>query len=941
MERFSIQLGLPFLILCVASLVIAGSTMNSVWHADRALNTRVETELLRDASRLARMAERELHRSPSTIEADLTHVATDYTVSRIALIDGDGIVLMANRFAWKGVAASTVIPELDRETLLASSTRRPDIFFSPDGHTASVAMPFLTPGNGERMRGLTRGLVFIEYDLTHSRAVARADLIESRIPAISVSLLLLLLLALWLHRHVSRPLTHLAAAGRALAQGESSKQVTEAGPREIVRLARAFNNMEKQISSTHTALRESEARYRQTFDAHPLPLWIYDLDSTRILAVNDAAIHLYGYSRIEFLSMRIDDLSAEPPSDSTPQASSGPTPVTRTLLAPELALMSSPPRIMKHRLRSGQIRHVEVVSHPLEWLGHHASLVTAHDVTERLKAEDSLRLAAAAFETSEAIIITDAKGVILRLNQAFTRITGYTAEDAIGQTPALLESGKHDKTFFAGLWSALRSTGHWEGEIWNRRKDGRIYPQWLSARAVMNDRGEVTHFVANFFDLTESKAAEETIHRLSNHDALTDLPNRTLFRDRLTQAVAAARRSGQCGAVLQIDLDRFKAINDAVGHGIGDELLRQVGQRLLEALREDDTLSRLGADEYAVLLPNLPPPPERAARRAHLVAQKLLSMFDLSFEVAGEHYHLAASIGITLFPKGQEDADDLIREADTALHEAKDSGRNTVCFFESAMGAQARARFTLEAELRNAIESNELRVYLQPQTDQIGKVLAAEALVRWMHPQRGLVSPGMFIPVAEQSGLIVALGDWMLDRCCEIIARESVNSAGLRISVNVSPRQFRQTDFCARVKDILSRTGADPTRLVLEVTEGVMLDNLADTVAKMTELARLGIHFSIDDFGTGYSSLAYLKQLPIHELKVDRTFIQDAPTDPNDAAIVDSILAVARHLNLSVVAEGVETEEQANFLRKRGTMTFQGYLFGRPEPFEQFLLRYT
>ncbi len=926
--RLSIRLGLPALILLVTLTVIGASMLNSVWHADQSLNTRIESELLRDASRLARMAERELHRSPTTVEADLTHVATDHTVSRIALIGGDGAVLMANRFAWKGIDAAEVIPELDWATLLATPSRRPDLRISDDGKMASVAMPFLTPGNDESIRGLERGVVFIEYDLTHARATARAELVESRIPAISVGVILLVALAFWLHRHVSRPLANLEATGLALARGEPSPGVAEEGPREIKQLARAFNTMERQITATHSALRDSEARYRQTFDAHPLPLWIHDLDDSRILAVNDTAVRVYGYSRAQFLEMKMDDLLANRPKDRPSPVEQGP------------AKAGASPTTVAHRLRSGEIRQVEVVSHPVDWLGHRACLVTAHDITERLKAEDDLRLAAAAFETSEAII-TDAKGVILRLNQAFTRITGYTSEDAIGRTPALLESGRHDKAFFAGLWTALGTTGHWEGEVWNKRKDGRIYPQWLSARSVRNERGETTHFVANFFDLTESKAAEETIHRLSNHDALTDLPNRTLFRDRLNQAVAAARRSGQCGAVLQIDLDRFKAINDAVGIAVGDELLRQVGQRLLEGLREDDTLSRLGADEFAVLLPNLPPPPERAARRAHLVAQKLLSTFSESFSVAGASYHLAASIGISLFPQEQEDADDLMREADTALHEAKNGGRNMVCFFESAMGAQARSRFTLEAELRHAIESGELRVYLQPQTDQNGKVLAAEALVRWLHPQRGLVSPAMFIPVAEQSGLIVALGDWMLARCCEILALESVNSIGLRISVNVSPRQFRQSDFTFHVKNILAQSGADPTRLVLEVTEGIMLDNLADTVAKMTELATLGIHFSIDDFGTGYSSLAYLKQLPIHELKVDRTFIQDAPTDPNDAAIVDSILAVARHLNLSVVAEGVETEEQANFLRQRGKMTFQGYLFGRPQPFEEFLSRYT
>ncbi|THF66410.1 EAL domain-containing protein [Pseudothauera nasutitermitis] len=746
-------------------------------------------------------------------------------------------------------------------------------------------------------------------DPQQAGAAAGNTALTAHIPGLLAGTLLILLLGLWLFRYLVRPLVRLEEAARRLAVGVDGPPLPESGPREVARLAHTLNTLEACIDTSLAALRESEARYRQLFDAHPLPQWIQDPRTQRILAVNDAAVAQYGYSRERFLALSPQSLLAT---------------------ADRAGALAGGGEAWLHRRADGSLIAVELSTHPVDWLGTRAELVSAHDVTARRVAEDTLRLAEAAFETSEAIVITDPEGVILRVNQAFTRITGYPPEEVAGQTPRVLKSGYQDAAFYEHFWQQIKGVGHWEGEIWNRHRDGHIYPEWLRVRAVRDERGGITHFISNFFDLSERKAAEEAILRLTRHDPLTDLPNRALFHDRVARALAAARRGGSCGAVLQLNLDRFKAINDARGHALGDELLRLVGGRLAEALHAEDTLARLGADEFAVLLNDLHPPAEAAASQAHHVAEKLRTTLEEPFEIHGTRYHLAASVGVAVFPQGQNDADDLLREADTALNQAKAAGRDAVCFFKSAMGAQARARFTLESELRHAIDAGELALFLQPQVDGERRLVAAEALVRWHHPRRGTMPPGVFIPLAEESGLIVALGDWVLRRACGLLAREDVARAGLRIAVNMSPRQFAQEDFVARVRRILADTGADPTRLLMEVTEGVMLDRLADTIAKMSELAALGIHFSIDDFGTGYSSLAYLKRLPIHELKIDKAFIQDAPGDPNDAALVDAILAVARHLNLRVVAEGVETEEQAAFLRARGHLLYQGYLFGSP-----------
>ncbi|MDO9158159.1 MAG: EAL domain-containing protein, partial [Burkholderiaceae bacterium] len=452
-----------------------------------------------------------------------------------------------------------------------------------------------------------------------------------------------------------------------------------------------------------------------------------------------------------------------------------------------------------------------------------------------------------------------------------------------------------------------------------------------------DSQGHFLGYVGHCLDLTQVKQAEARVAHLAYHDTLTGLPNRALFHDRLTQALAAAQRSKRVGALMFIDLDHFKRVNDVYGHAVGDTVLREVSKRLQYFLRTEDSVARLGGDEFVVLLPALASDPHGAATLARVVGDKIRTALEAPIHIDGMAYHTAASIGGTLFPKGTQTVDDLMREADIAMYRAKEGGRNAVSFFQLEMQHSVTQRYELEQELRDAVAQQTFELYLQSQVNSAGQLTGAEALVRWRHPTRGLVSPATFIPLAEETRLILPLGEWVLQQACQVIAQLGAAGHSLHIAVNVSPLQFAQEHFVQKVRDILASTGADPSYLTLEITEGLLVEHMAETMGRMSELATLGIRFSIDDFGTGYSSLAYLKRLPLYELKIDKSFVQDIPDDPNDVALVQTILAMAHHLHLSVVAEGVETTAQFELLKANGCHRYQGYHFHRPQHHRDWL----
>jgi diguanylate cyclase (GGDEF)-like protein/PAS domain S-box-containing protein len=560
------------------------------------------------------------------------------------------------------------------------------------------------------------------------------------------------------------------------------------------------------------------------------------------------------------------------------------------------------------------------------------------DITERKQTEASFRIAATAFESQESLMITNAERVILRVNQAFTDCTGYTTEDIVGQTPHLLESGRHNEAFYRDMWETIRRTGAWQGEAWDRRKNGTIYPKWLSISAVKNDDGIVTHYVWSHIDITERKAAEEIIEHLAFYDHLTQLPNRQLLLDRLKQALLSSTHNSRQGALLFIDLDNFKNLNDTLGHDFGDLLLKQATQRLQSSIRQGDTVARLGGDEFVVMLVDLSEQPIEAAAQTEAIGEAMLASLSQPYSLDQHTYRCTASIGVTLFGAHPQATEELMKQADIAMYQAKKAGRNTLRFFDRQMQDNISARVALESELQNALEFGQFQLYYQIQVDDTCRPLGAEALIRWTHPERGLVSPVQFIPLAEDTGLILPIGQWVLQTACAQLKAWQQNplAHALTLAVNVSARQFRQTDFVQQVQAAVRLHDINPSLLKLELTESLLQENIEDTIATMNALNQLGVRFSLDDFGTGYSSLQYLKRLPLDQIKIDQSFVRDISIDASDIAVVRATIAMAGSLGLKVIAEGVETEEQRQLLQESGCFNYQGYLFGRPVPIDQF-----
>ena len=563
--------------------------------------------------------------------------------------------------------------------------------------------------------------------------------------------------------------------------------------------------------------------------------------------------------------------------------------------------------------------------------------VTLADIHKLKQAEAELRIAAVAFEAQEGMIVTDAKATILRVNDAFTRITGYAAEEVIGRNPRILQSGHQDRSFYTAMWESLNQQGAWSGEIWNKRKSGEIYPESLSITAVKDIEGNVTNYVASLTDITLSKTAAIEIQHLAFNDPLTNLPNRRFLLDRLKQELDSSTRTGRKGALLFLDLDNFKVLNDTMGHDTGDLLLKQVAERLTTCVRQCDTVARLGGDEFVVLLEELSEHLLDAAAQADAIANKILTTLCQPYRLDGHVHSSSASIGVTLIDDHKLRIEDLLKQADIAMYQAKQEGRRTVRFFDQQMQENINARVKLEEELRHALSHNELLLYYQIQTHQ-DQVIGAEALVRWQHPQRGLVPPIEFIGLAEETGLILPLGSWVLETACTQLKAWQGSSLthDFVLSINVSARQFFQAGFIDQVNAAIQRHGINPGFLKLELTESMLLHDIEDTITTMTALKEIGVRFSLDDFGTGYSSLQYLKRLPLDQLKIDQSFVRDIDVDSRDQAVVRTIIAMAQSLELDVIAEGVETEEQKQRLLSKGCTHFQGYLFGKPMPIGEF-----
>jgi len=556
-------------------------------------------------------------------------------------------------------------------------------------------------------------------------------------------------------------------------------------------------------------------------------------------------------------------------------------------------------------------------------------LAVGRDLTAQKEAEEELRLAASVFHNSaEGVLVTDAAGIIVSVNPAFAEITGYAESEVLGQKPSLLRSDRQEAEFYRAMWKALIEEGCWQGEIWNRKKSGEAYLEWLTINRIDDHAGTPVRYVSVFHDITELRRKDERIHHLAFHDALTGLPNRTLMHDRLQQALERARRENTRLSVTFIDLDRFKSVNDALGHDIGDLLLQEVARRIKHRLRAADTVARLGGDEFVVLMEEL-----KEAGHCASLAQELIAEIARPMQLRGHAVEIGASMGMAFFPEDGGDPLELMKCADMAMYAAKAAGRNTYRFFQQDMLDRTAQRLTLEMELRRAIANHDLELHYQPQVAMAtGKPAGVEALVRWRHPLRGLLPPGEFIPLAEESGLIVELGTWVLDEACRQAAAWRAAGHGIKVAVNVSARELDTGDLVDRIAKLIARHGIVPADLEIELTESTVMANPENVAGVFARLRQLGVGVAVDDFGTGYSSLAYLRRLPIDVLKIDRSFVMDADRNEEDAQIVKTILALGQALKLTVVAEGIETGGQAELLQSLGCDIAQGYFFSRPLP---------
>ena len=588
----------------------------------------------------------------------------------------------------------------------------------------------------------------------------------------------------------------------------------------------------------------------------------------------------------------------------------------------------------------GTLRDLEVIKVPIRADDGETAgvLAVARDITERRRAERELRVASVAFESQDGMLITDAQGHIERVNAAFTRISGYAALEAIGQSPRLLRSGLHEDGFYHAMWSTLTATGYWTGEVVNRHRDGSLYTARLSITAVPDAQGRTIHYVGNLQDITAEKQARALAERLKSFDHLTDLPNRFLLADRMAHAMAGAGSAREFGAVLMVNLDHFQKLNDSLGHAVGDQLLVEVARRIRSIQRDDDTLGRFSGDSFVLLTERLGTDRNTAAARALLAADAIRTAIAEPMMLDGHRLTCTGSLGVTLFRDGADSPDALLCQAELALYKSKQSGRNTVRVFEDEMQAELDDRNWLEKALRDAIRDDALTLHYQVQVDACGCPIGAEALLRWTHPERGALSPAAFIPLAEETGLIEPIGHWVLATACRQLAAWARHEAmrGLTLAVNISARQFESESFVDDILAEVRRSGAPVDKLKLEVTESLAFGDLDASIRKLHVLRTNGFSISLDDFGTGNSSLNYLTKLPLTQLKIDKSFVDELPASHRDAMVAQTIIAMGRGLGLDVIAEGVESAAQRDFLVAHGCHSFQGYLFGRPLPVREF-----
>ena len=675
------------------------------------------------------------------------------------------------------------------------------------------------------------------------------------------------------------------------------------------------------------ALFSSEANYRAIFDAVEDAILLHDADSGRIIDTNLRASQLYGYTLDEIKQLGVADLT------------SGPSRYRRKGSLERIRRAAAGERLVFEKLgrhKSGRTFWVQVVLKRLIINDHPYVVALVQDISERKKTEEQIQLAARVFEnTIEAIMVTDPDGVIQMVNPAFSTITGYSAEEALGRKPSLFKSGRQGPEFYEQMWDELLKNGFWRGELWNRRKSGQIFSEWLTITAIRDANNQIRNFVAVFHDITEIKQTQEQIQHMAYHDALTGLPNRLMLNDRLAISIARAQRNGNLVAILFMDLDRFKNINDTLGHTVGDLLLREVARRLSASVRAGDTVSRQGGDEFIVILPDL-----SGTHQAVSTAERIIAAVARPYHLRGHELFISCSIGVTFFPQDAPDADTLIKNADMAMYRAKDTGRNTYQLYTEALNTEILQRVSLERELRKALDKNRFIIHYQPKVQpDTGKIVGAEALIRWRRRGKTLVPPANFIPLAEETGLIIPIGEFVIEEACrQAVDWHRHGYTDLTVSVNLSAHQFNQEDLLDMIGQALAKSGLDPKFLELEIQESAMVTSTLEKVTRsLLQLHQLGVNISLDEFGTGYSSLDSLKKYHVDTLKISSSLLQNIPDNAGNVAIARAVASLARDLGLGVVALGVETEGQLAFLKDLDCCLIQGFYYSPPVDAESFL----
>lgn len=795
-------------------------------------------------------------------------------------------------------------------------------------------------------RGEEIGQVMIEFDTEHLVNKLKSDLQHMTLILLAQLGLSILLIMAILHSRFLRPIRELTDQATQLAELKLDGHFHWERADEIGRLGRHLEwtrselkrlfdelrtktiALEADISrrrEVEEALRRSENKYRELFWSNLDGIVISSLDG-QVIDANPAFLNLTSYSLEQIKLQNFWSLVAA--ESEALERFNLDNKVLRFGYCDEFEAT--------YLNRFGNPVPVSVKTVAMrDSVGRiHAVWRMVRDISERRSAEERMQLAAKVFEnTAEGIMITDADLRIRSVNRAFSDITGYTQQEVLGQKPSILASGRHDHAYYSQMWQQLNSFGHWQGELWNRRKNGEIFPEWLAINVVKNAMDEISHYVAIFSDQSERRAADERIQFLAHFDVLTSLPNRSHMHDRAALAIQNAARDNVRLALLLLDLDRFKTINESLGHSAGDALLQVAAERIKSVLGAGQTVARQGGDEFIVLLPAIVDPSEAA-----MVAESILQAFAPSVELHNHAISITPSIGISIYPEDGSDFDMLVRNADAAMYHAKSFGRNSFKFYTADLNARAHEILAIESQLRFALDRNEFVLHYQPQVEMsTGRIVGAEALIRWNHPALGLLGPNRFIEVAEERGFIVQLGNWVIREACrQLAAWRADGLPTITLAVNLSALQFRQHDLIATLERALAANGLPGNALDVEVTESVVMDDVDATMQTIYAIKRMGPQLSIDDFGTGYSSLSYLKRFKADKLKIDRSFVQDIPGDQDDSAIAKAIINIAQTLNMKVVAEGVETQEQWQFLLAEGCDLVQGYLLAKPLPAREF-----